>query len=61
MKEFPVTVQPREEETVIPQGVSCTETLISFYIRIRADNKILTIRIMKESLEPRSWRLESND
>jgi hypothetical protein len=56
-----VTIHSREECAIVPQGVSCTETIMAYYIRIRKADKILSIRVAKETLEPTSLRLEDND
>lgn len=51
--EVEIIVKDREECTKIPEGVSCTETIIAFYIRIRpsaAENRYLSIRVAKNPL-----------
>ncbi len=56
-----VKVQNRKEMEIIQEGVSCTETSIALYIHIRKGNKIIRIRVFKDSLELRSYTVEEND
>jgi len=49
-------VQERQEGTIIPQGISVTETEISFWVRIRVNDSIVTIKISKEP-EQITWAL----
>ena len=51
-----VEVADREEGAVVPQGVSCTETFACYYIRVRKDDKILTIKVNKNSLKVYEFR-----
>lgn len=50
MTDFRV-VQERAEYTVVPEGISITETLISYYIRIRTKGQIVAVKIDKETEE----------
>ena len=40
----------REEGSIIPEGVSLTETEVAWHIRIRKNDLITHIRVAKESL-----------
>jgi hypothetical protein len=44
-----VRVQKREECTVVPEGVSCTETEKSYYLRVRRGKAKITVRITKDN------------
>lgn len=49
-KQRELKVKKREECTVVPIGVSCTETPETWYIRIRPqENTICTIRVSKKT------------
>jgi hypothetical protein len=58
--ETPVYVTDRHEMEYIPQGVSCTETEIAYYLRIRHNSTILTIRVDKGSLAITSANKETD-
>ncbi len=45
-----VQVQKREECTLIPEGVSCTETPAAYYIRVREGSEIVLLRVIKKFL-----------
>lgn len=49
MDERKVEVQKREECEIIPEGVSCTETDTSYYIRVKRGKAKVTLRVPKDN------------
>lgn len=47
MEEKQVPIQKREECELIPEGVSCTETEDTYYIRVRQGNRKVVLRVPK--------------
>lgn len=45
-REYPI--QKREEAELVPEGVSCTETSLAYYIRVRKEDVYFTIRVQKD-------------
>jgi hypothetical protein len=41
-------VQERYENQIIPEGISLTETIMSYYLYIRTRDKIVRVCIVKE-------------
>jgi hypothetical protein len=50
IKQTEVEIQLREEGFKVPEGVSCTETHVAYYLRVREGNKFVRIRVTKNTL-----------
>lgn len=44
-----VKVQERAEATIIPQGISLTETELAYYIRVRTGKSIALVKVDKKT------------
>jgi hypothetical protein len=44
-----IRIQKREEGAIIPEGVSCTETEKSYYIRVRRGKAQVTLKAPKDN------------
>ena len=49
MEEKKVEAQVRQECELIPEGVSCTETETSYYIRVRRGKAKVTLKVPKDN------------
>jgi hypothetical protein len=49
MDETPVPIQKRDECELIPEGVSCTETETSYFIRVRRGRAKVTLKVPKDN------------
>lgn len=54
-----VFVQPRAEAALVPEGASCTETEVAYYLRVREADKYVLIRVLKGSLDVTNVSKES--